>query len=311
VAREHRALTGTFAELCTTRRVASPRVREFAAKLALVPTILIMAICFYGSIAWTIYVSMTRSAMLPNYGFAGLFQYHRLFGSLSWQTAFANMFTFGILDVAGTLGFGIVLAVVVDRHVRFESLLRTILLYPLALSFIVTGLAWQWILSPTIGVEHFVRGLGFPNFVFDWITRPDRSIYTLVFAGIWHQSGFIMVVMLAGLRGIDPEIWRATRVDGIPVWRAYVSIILPMLRPLIVTCIVLIVIAVVKSYDLVVALTGGGPGFSSDLPAKFVIDYMFQRANIGEASAAAVVMLGSVIAIMGPYLHFEMVRRRP
>ena len=303
-------MTGTLAELSTPRQAASPRVREFAAKLALVPTILIMAVCFYGSIAWTIYVSMTRSGMLPSYKFAGLFQYHRLFNSLSWQTAFGNMFIFGILDVVGTLGFGIVLAVFIDRHVRFESLFRTILLYPLALSFIVTGLAWQWILSPTIGVEHFVRGLGFPNFVFDWITRPDRSIYTLVFAGIWHQSGFIMVVILAGLRGIDPEIWRATRVEGIPVWRTYVSVILPMLRPLIVTCLVLVVIAVVKSYDLVVAMTGGGPGFSSDLPAKFVVDYVFQRANIGEASAAAVIMLGSVIAIMGPYLHFEMVRRR-
>ncbi|MBU6497186.1 MAG: sugar ABC transporter permease [Rhodospirillales bacterium] len=310
MAREPRALTGTLAERSTPRRAASPRVREVAARLALVPTVLVMAVCFYGSIVWTVYISMTRSSMLPEYGFAGLFQYNRLFNSLSWQTTFDNMFIFGFLDVVGTLGVGILLAVVVDRHVRFESLFRTILLYPLALSFIVTGLAWQWILSPTIGIEHFVRGLGFPHFVFDWITQPETSIYTLVFAGVWHQSGFIMVVILAGLRGIDPEIWRATRVDGIPVWRAYVSVILPMLRPLIVTCIVLIVIAVVKSYDLVVAMTGGGPGFSSDLPAKFVIDYVFQRANIGEASAAAVIMLGSVIAIMGPYLHFEMVRKR-
>ncbi len=299
-----------LAGLRTPRARSHPRLREIAAKVALAPTILVMLVCFYGSVAWTIYVSMTRSSMLPSYKFAGLFQYHRLFNSLSWQTAFDNMFVFGILDVVGTLGFGIVLAVVIDRNVRFESLFRTILLYPLALSFIVTGLAWQWILSPTIGVEHFVQGLGFPNFVFDWITRPDRSIYTLVFAGIWHQSGFIMVVILAGLRGIDPEIWRATRVEGIPIWRAYVSVILPMLRPLIVTCLVLIVIAVVKSYDLVIAMTGGGPGFSSDLPAKFVVDYVFQRANIGEASAAAVVMLGSVIAIMGPYLYFEMIRRR-
>lgn len=270
-----------------------------------------MIVCFYGSVAWTIYISMTRSSMFPNYKFAGLFQYDRLFASARWQIAFRNMFTFGVLDVVGALGLGIILAIVIDRHVRFESLFRTILLYPLALSFIVTGLAWQWILSPTIGVEHFVRGLGFSHFVFDWITRPDRSIYTLVFAGIWHESGFIMVVILAGLRGIDPEIWRATRVEGIPVWRAYVSVILPILRPLVVTCLVLIVITVVKSYDLVVAMTGGGPGFSSDLPAKFVVDYAFQRANIGEASAAAVVMLGTVIVVMGPYLHFEMVRRRP
>jgi glucose/mannose transport system permease protein len=299
-----------LARLRRPHAAATPRFRALAVKLALAPTILLLIVCFYGSVAWTIYISMTRSSMLPNYRFAGLVQYSRLFDSLRWQIAFGNMFVFGVLDVIGTLGFGILLALIIDRNVRFESAFRTVLLYPLALSFIVTGLTWQWILSPTIGIEHFVRSLGFAHFTFDWITRADRSIYTLVFAGIWHQSGFIMVVILAGLRGIDPEIWRATRVEGIPVWRTYVSIILPMLRPLVVTCLVLIVVAVVKSYDLVVAMTGGGPGFSSDLPAKFVVDYEFQRANIGEASAAAVVMLGSVIAIMGPYLHFEMVRRR-
>lgn len=280
-----------------------------APRIALLPTVLVFAVCYYGSVAWTIYISMTRSSLMPVYHYAGLLQYRRLFRSLPWQTAFGNMFIFGGLDVIGTLGFGILLAVAIDRNLRCESIVRTILLYPFALSLIVTGLAWQWILDPTIGLQHFVRGLGFPHFVFDWITRPDRSIYTLVFAGIWHQAGFIMIIVLAGLRGIDPEIWRAARVEGIPTWRAYVSVVLPMLRPILVTCLVLIVIAVVRSYDLVIAMTGGGPGISSDLPAKFVVDYEFQRANIGEASAAAVIMLISVIAIMGPYLWFEMGRK--
>jgi len=280
-----------------------------APRMALLPTVLVFAVCYYGSVAWTIYISMTRSSLMPVYHYVGLLQYRRLFQSLPWQTAFGNMFIFGGLDVVGTLGFGVLLAVAIDRNLRCESIVRTILLYPFALSLIVTGLAWQWILDPTIGLQHFVRGLGSPHFVFDWITRPDRSIYTLVFAGIWHQAGFIMIIVLAGLRAIDPEIWRAARVDGIPTWRAYVSVVLPMLRPILVTCLVLIVVAVVRSYDLVIAMTGGGPGISSDLPAKFVVDYEFQRANIGEASAAAVIMLISVIAIMGPYLWFEMGRK--
>ena len=285
------------------------RARSLAAKLALLPTLLVMLVCYYGSVTWTVYISMTRSFLLPVYKFAGTAQYDRLLATPRWQVAYSNMFVFGALDIIGTLGLGILLAVLLDRAVRFEGIFRTILLYPLSISFIVTGLTWQWVLSPTIGVQHLVRDLGWTGFVFDWITQPDRAIYTLVFAGIWHQSGLIMAIMLAGLRGIDREIWRAARVDGIPTWRIYVSIVLPMLRPLMVTCVVLIAIAVVKSYDLVVAMTNGGPGFASDLPGKFVVDFEFERANIGQASAAATVMLGSVLAIVSPYLYFELARK--
>src|SRR3984957_18661425 len=216
------------------------RARSLAAKLALVPTILVMVFCFYGSVTWTVYISMTRSFLLPVYKFAGTAQYDRLFATPRWQVAYSNMFLFGALDVIGTLGLGVLLAVLLDRAVRCEGIFRTIMLYPLSISFIVTGLTWQWLLSPTIGVQQLGRDLGWTDFVFDWITQPDRAIYTLVFAGIWHQSGLIMAIMLAGLRGVDRGIWRAARIEGIPTWRTYVSIILPMLRPLIVTCVVLI-----------------------------------------------------------------------
>jgi glucose/mannose transport system permease protein len=285
------------------------RTRSLGAKIALVPTIVVMLGCYYASMTWTVYISMTRSFLLPVYKFAGTAQYERLFATPRWHVAYSNMFLFGVLDIVGTLGLGVLLAVLLDRAVRFEGLFRTIMLYPLSISFIVTGLTWQWVLSPTIGVQQFVRDLGWNSFVFDWITQPDRAIYTLVFAGIWHQSGLIMAIMLAGLRGVDREIWRAARVEGIPTWRTYASIVLPMLRPLIVTCLVLIAIAVVRSYDLVVAMTNGGPGFSSDLPGKFVVDFEFERANIGQASAAATVMLGSMLAVISPYLYFELARK--
>jgi glucose/mannose transport system permease protein len=299
----------------TTSGVMAPRAsrpyrpRSLAARIALIPAIMVMLGCYYASITWTVYISMTRSFLLPVYKFAGAAQYERLFTTPRWLVSYGNMFLFGAFDIIGTLGLGILLAVLLDRSVRFESVFRTILLYPLSLSFIVTGLTWQWVLTPTIGVQHFVRDLGWQGFVFDWITQPDRAIYTLVLAGVWHQSGLIMAIMLAGLRGVDREIWRAARIEGIPVWRTYVSVVLPTLRPLIVTCLVLIAIAVVKSYDLVVAMTNGGPGFSSDLPGKFVVDFEFERANIGQASAAATVMLGSVLAIIAPYLYYELARK--
>jgi glucose/mannose transport system permease protein len=300
---------GVDTAVATPKLGRAYRARSLAAKIALIPAILVMLECYYTSVIWTVYISMTRSFLLPVYKFAGAAQYERLFATPRWQVAYSNMFVFGALDIIGTLGLGVLLAILLDRAVRFEGVFRTVMLYPLSISFIVTGLTWQWVLSPTIGVQQFVRDLGWSGFVFDWITQPDRAIYTLVFAGIWHQSGLIMAIMLAGLRGVDREIWRAARVEGIPTWRTYVSIVLPMLRPLIVTCVVLIAIAVVKSYDLVVAMTNGGPGFSSDLPGKFVVDFEFERANIGQASAAATVMLGSVLAIISPYLYFELARK--
>lgn len=289
--------------------MAALRIRYLTAKAVVAPTVLVMAACFYGTILWTIYISFTRSSLVPNYDFAGVAQYVRLFSTARWYTAFGNMFVFGGLFIAGALVLGTLLAVLIDQKVKGEGAFRTIFLYPLSMSFIVTGLAWQWFLNPTMGLQDFVRGLGWESFTFDWIVDRDRAIYTLVLAGVWHSSGLIMAIMLTGLRGIDHEIWRAARVEGIPRWRTYLSIVLPMLRPLVVTCVVLLAIAVVKSYDLVVAMTRGGPGNATDLPAKFVVDLTFERANIGLASAGAVVMLVAVLAALAPYLYIELSRR--
>jgi glucose/mannose transport system permease protein len=289
--------------------MAALRIRHLTAKAVVAPTVLVMATCFYGTILWTIYISFTRSSLVPNYDFAGIAQYVRLFSTARWYTAFGNMFVFGGLFIVLALALGTLLAVLIDQKVKGEGAFRTIFLYPLSMSFIVTGLAWQWFLNPTMGLQDFVRGLGWESFAFDWIVDRDRAIYTLVLAAVWHSSGLIMAIMLAGLRGIDHEIWRAARVEGIPRWRTYLSIVLPMLRPLVVTCVVLLAIAVVKSYDLVVAMTRGGPGNATDLPAKFVVDLTFERANIGLASAGAVVMLVAVLAALAPYLYIELSRR--
>jgi glucose/mannose transport system permease protein len=285
--------------------------RNLTSALVVTPTVLAIGACFYGGTLWTAYISFTRSSLLPNYQWAGWLQYARLFATARWHTAYANMFIFGGLTICGALAVGTLLAILIDNEIRFEGAFRTLMLYPLSMSFIVTGLAWQWVLNPAIGVEHFVRTLGWSGFRFDWIIDQDHAIYTLVFAAIWHESGLIMSIMLAGLRGIDREIWRAARVEGISRARTYLHIVLPMLRPLVVTCVVLLAIAVVKSYDLVVAMTGGGPGFASDLPGKFVVDTVFERSNIGLASAGAMVMLVSVVAALSPYLWLSFARRRP
>lgn len=172
-------------------------------------TLLVVIICFYGTMGWTVLISFTQSKMLPNYQLAGLMQYARLFSTDRWNTAFVNMFIFGGLMILASLAVGIILAVLLDRNIRLESAFRTIFLYPMSMSFIVTGLAWQWVLTPGIGIQAFMRSIGWSAFTFDWLSSPDTAIYALVCAGVWHQAGLVMVVVLAGLRGVDREIWRA------------------------------------------------------------------------------------------------------
>ena len=210
-----------------------------------------------------------------------------------------------MLFLAGCLVLGFLLAVFIDQQVRAEGLLRTVFLYPHAMSFIVTGLVWQWFLNPSLGLQKLVQDAGFTSFTFDWLVNREMVVYTLVIAGVWQSSGLIMAILLAGLRGVDEDLWKAARVDGIPTWRVYVSIVLPILRPMLITATVLLAIAVVKVYDLVVAMTGGGPGIASEMPAKFVMDHLFQRGNVGLATACATVMLVTVIAVLAPWLYTQ------
>ncbi len=276
----------------------------------LMPAILIVVFAYIGTMIWTVGISFTDSRMLPAARFAGVNQYIRLFATDRWLTSIQNMVVFGVLMIGISLVLGFLLAVAIDQRVRAEGVLRTVILYPYAMSFIVTGLVWQWILNPTLGIEETVRGWGFESFRFDWIVGQDTAIYCVVLAGVWHAAGLVMAIMLAGLRGIDPDLWKASRIDGIKPWRFYLHIVIPVLRPSFISATVLLSLGVVKLYDLVLVLTGGGPGFSSDVPAKFVMDYLFQRQNIGLATAAATTLLVTVLCVLTPWLYAEYFRRQ-
>nr|WP_277392929.1 sugar ABC transporter permease [Vibrio maerlii] len=219
------------------------------------------------------------------------------------------MFIFGFLYVFFCLAIGFFIAVLIDQKIRMESGFRTAMLYPLAISFIVTGLVWQWILHPEIGFQTIVRSMGFESFTFDWLARYDKSIYVVVIAAVWHSAGLVMALMLAGLRGVDDDIWKASQVDGIARWKMYLFIIIPMIKGMFITATIILITHVLKSYDLVVALTKGGPGFSSDIPSKFIVDHLFDRANIGFASAAAVYMLLIMVAILTPFVLIKKLKR--
>ncbi len=278
--------------------------------VGLMPAILIVVFAYLGTMIWTVGISFTDSRMLPAARFAGVNQYIRLFATDRWLTSIQNMVMFGVLMIGISLVLGFLLAVAIDQRVRAEGVLRTVILYPYAMSFIVTGLVWQWILNPTLGIEKTVRGWGFESFRFDWIVGQDTAIYCVVLAGVWHAAGLVMAIMLAGLRGIDPDLWKASRIDGIKPWRFYLHIVIPVLRPSFISATVLLSLGVVKLYDLVLVLTGGGPGFSSDVPAKFVMDYLFQRQNIGLATAAATTLLVTVLCVLTPWLYAEYFRRQ-
>jgi glucose/mannose transport system permease protein len=279
------------------------------AHLALAPALLIALVAYCGSMGWTIWMSFTNSRMLPSSVFVGLRQYSSLMDNERWQVSVRNIAIFGCLFILATLVLGFVLAALIDQRVRGENLLRSVFLYPFSMSFIVTGLAWRWLLDPTFGIEKLAHDLGLTAFHFDWLVRPERVIYALVAAAVWHASGLVMAIMLAGLRGVDPEIWKATRVDGIPAWRVYVFIIVPLMRGSFATAVVLLATSVVRLYDLSVAMTNGGPGIASEVPAKFVMDHLFDRGNVGLATAAATSMLITVVAVIAPLVYWQY--RRP
>lgn len=285
------------------------RLRRLSAQVALVPTWIIVIFAYIGTILWTIRISFTSSGILPKYDFVGFKQYDRLFQSSRWTISVENLAIFGLIFVIGCLVLGFLMAVFLDQRIKGEGIFRTIFLYPYAISFIVTGLVWAWILNPTLGIQQAVQNWGWHGFTFDWLSRGDRAIYLVGFAGMWQSAGLVMAILLAGLRGVDEDIWKAARVDGIPPWRVYLSIVIPMLSSMFVTAVVLLAIAVVKVYDIVVAMTGGGPGISTEVPAKFVIDYLFNRQNIALATAAASVMFVAVLVVLGPWLYNQYFRQ--
>lgn len=279
------------------------RKRSLAATYALLPTWIAAIFIYIGTMVWSVRLSFTDSTIFPSSNYVGFAQYAKLFRTSRWLASLENVLIFGVLYVAGCLALGFVLAAALDRKVRFEAVFRTIFLYPYAMSFVVTGLIWQWMLNPTFGIQATVRALGWQSFAFDWIVSRDMAIYTVVFAGIWQGAGLVMVIALSGMRGIGEEQWKAAQIDGIPVWRIYLSIILPQLGPALAASGMLLSMGVIKTYDLVVALTGGGPGNATEVPAKFIMDNLFERQNLGLASAGATVLVLSVVMAVAPFRY--------
>lgn len=288
------------------------RWSRLAPRLALIPALTVTAVAFAGAILWTVYISFTESRRFPDFAIDperwGR-QYERLFNDANWATSLQNVLILAIGSGLAIL-FGFVLAAMVEREQHGEGIFRTIFLYPLAVSFIVTGIVWRWMFNPSLGIESFLHGLGWESANFNWLADSRTAIYGIILASIWHGLGFYMALMLAGLKSINSEIWSAARLDGVSFWRLYIQVIIPMMKFTFLTCAILLSLGVVKTYDIVLAMTGGGPGTSTWTPAYFVINTYASRGNIGYASAAAVIMLLLTAAIFLPLVLLTAWRSR-
>ncbi|WP_374435441.1 carbohydrate ABC transporter permease [Inhella sp.] len=275
-------------------------------KLVLAPSFALGLAFIYGLMAWNGYLSFSASRLLPNYEWAGLVHYQALWGNERWWLALRNLAVFGGLFIGGAMALGLLMAVLLDQKVRAEGALRTVFLYPMALSFIVTGTAWKWILNPGLGLEKLLHDWGFESAQFSWLIDPEMAIYCVVIAAIWQSSGFVMALFLAGLRSIDDSILKAAQVDGASLPRIYWRILIPSLRPVFFSTLMIVAHLAIKSFDLVMALTAGGPGYATDLPATFMYTMAFTRGQIGLGAASATMMLATLAAIVVPYLYSEL-----
>lgn len=275
-------------------------------KLLITPSAFLVLVCVYGYIMFTVYLSFTASTILPTMEWNGTAAYARLFALENWSVALGNLWVFASLYILIAMGLGLTLAILIDQKVRAESALRSIFLYPMALSFIVTGTAWKWLLDPGVGVEHTLKTMGFENIPFDWIKSSEMAIYCVVIAAVWQTAGFVMAMFLAGLRGVDSEQINAARLDGAKTWQIYHRIIIPQLGPVFISAFVILAHMAIKSYDLVIALTNGGPGRSTWLPSVFMYQYTFTRNEMAVGAASSVLMLLGIAVVVLPYLYTEL-----
>lgn len=296
-----RAQRGALAPL---RGLVSKRVNI----LVVLPTVLIVFVFVYGFISWSGLISLSDSKTVPRLNFVGFQQYVSLWSNSRWHASVTNLVVFTVGFVGLSTLVGLLLAILLDQKVKAEGLFRTIYMYPLAISFIVTGTAWKWALNPGLGLEKLMHDWGFADFRFDWIANPDRAIYTLVIAAVWQGSGFAMAVFLAALRGVDAEIVKAAKIDGAGFIRTYWSVVTPLLRPAFLTVLIIMVALAIRTFDLMVAMTGGGPGFATDLPTNFMFQFAFGRQRLGLAAASSIIIFLSVAAIMGPLIYSELRR---
>ena len=304
-------------------RARSDRV---VAVLLVLPSIVAIGIFVYGFIAWTGYVSVSRwSGLIPDYHYVGPDNYQRLGGKPRFQADIRNTIVFTALFLISATVIGFLAAALLDQKIKAEAFFRGVFLFPMAISFIVTGIAWSWLFNPSTGVNLLSRKLGYDGPVPAWSTDPNIllgfdlgeievgipvALLPVVVAATWQLAGFTMAMYLAGIRGVPEELREAARVDGATEWEVYRRVVLPLLRPITLSVVVILGHISLKIFDLIVAMTGSGPNFTADMPAFFMFETTFRGNHFAEGAAIAMVLLFLVATLVIPYLYFSL-RREP
>lgn len=315
---------------------------QAAAILLITPSVLAIAIFVYGFIAFTGFASLTKwDHLLPDFTVVGLSNYRKLFAHQRFQIDLRNTVSFTVLFLIACLVVGFLLAFLLDQHIRGEGVFRSIYLFPMAISFIVTGVVWRWLLNPgspelgSTGINLLFDRLGLGFLKWGWFTNPvvwhippdtlvgralqqiglgvlttpaigvSAGVVSLVLAATWQMSGYTMAMYLAGLRGIPDELREAARVDGASELQILWHILLPLLRPITLSAVIILGHISLKIYDLVVAMTGPGIGFSTDVPAFFMWDTTFRGNHFARGASIAIVLLILVAVLIIPYLTWS------
>jgi len=290
-----------------------PTADRLISLLLIAPSLIVIAVFVYGFIGFTAFASLTKwNALAPDFSWVGLQNYAQLFSTIRFQIDLRNTVTFTVLFLVVCLSLGFILAVLLDQRIRGEGLFRSVFLFPLALSFIVTGVVWRWMLNPgsvqlgSTGVNLLLEKVGLGFLKSGWYTDPRIGIKAVVIAATWQMSGYVMAMYVAGLRGIPEELREAALVDGASSFQVYRHIIVPLLNPITLGAMIILGHISLKIFDLVVAMTGPGPGFSSDVPAFFMFETTFRGNNFAQGAGIALILLVMVAVLIVPYLVYSL-----
>jgi len=283
---------------------------KLVAFLFILPSIVLVGIFVYGFIGWTGVVSFVNwRDVFPDYTFVGFRNYIRLFGNYRFLISMKNTAIFTFLFLVSSVSIGLLLAILLDRKVRFEGFFRTIYLFPMAISFVVTGVVWRWLLNPgtggeSIGINLLFEKIGLSFLKSGWYTDPNIGIKAVVIPAVWQMSGYVMALYLAGMRSIPTELYEAAQLDGASVYQVYRYIVLPLLRPITLGAVIILGHISLKIFDLVFSMTGSGIGFSCDVPALFMYDTTFRGNYFSQGAAVSIVLLLLVSALIVPYMVY-------
>ncbi len=291
---------------------------QLLATLILVPGVAAVGVFVYGFIGWTFYISLTDWESLgAELGFVGLANYLELFTKFRFQAGLRNTLFFTLLFLFVSVVLGLVLSILLDQDLPGSGLFRSIFLFPMAISFVVTGVAWRWLFNPKTGINLLLERVGLDFLRSGWYTNPEIllgfdlgaiefglpiALISVIIAATWQMSGFTMAQILGGLAGIPDDVREAARIDGASEWQIYRHIIIPMLRPVLLGALIILGHISLKIFDLIFVMTGSGPAFATDFPSVYMFETTFTGNQFAQGGAIAVILLIMVSVVIIPYL---------